>query len=412
VTDGCEDTAARLLLPHTKALIQRGSAERLQTRLDALHEARPDLKVVNRLRYLTAAAQSDAAASYARLKDVCLQDPDDLETLLALRDAAIEMRRFETALDCIETLAARGQEMTTRELVHLGQEALTAQKIGVAVTLFQSAFLQAGKSRKAARLFATTALDHAPAVVDALTAGAKARLLANLEPSMQLRVLVHLQVTDPEDSVDLASQSAAELSELACGLSDRGEIPRAAALIRRWLVEHDMQTRVPHPLRAVIDGWIARADDQTALTDSVALLVSARFAAEDYSPSHRAVRQLRKTILARMKVIVAGGDAQALDHLANEVTQFPLPLPELSLARARMAYVAADYLRTLALGQDVVAIWPDNISVWVLMMRAAAKRGDEAALSNAAERVLALSDPSTQRLEDEAQDRLSRIKAA
>jgi len=229
---------------------------------------------------------------------------------------------------------------------------------------------------------------------------------------MQLRVLVHLQVTDPEGSVDLASLGAKELVELTQGLSDRGEIPRAAALVRRWLEEHDTQTRVPHPIRAVIDGWIARANDQTALTDSIALLVSARSAAEGYSPTHRAVRQLRKVILARMKAIVAVGDLMTLEHLADEVAQFPLPLPELALARARMTYVAGNFSRTLMLGKDVVAVWPDNVSVWVLMMRAAAKLDDQTELVRAAERVLALSDPSTQRLENEAQDRLSRIKAA
>ena len=412
VADGSEDAAKRLLVPHTKALIERGLTEGLQKRLDELHEARPDLKVVNRLRFLTAAAQSDAAASYARLKELRAQDPRDQETLLALRDAAIEMRRFETALECIETLAELGHEMTTRALIHLGQDALSAQKIAVAITLFQTAFLQPGKSRKAARLFARTALDHAPAVLDALTADAKARLLTNLEPAMQLRVLVHLQVTDPEGSVDLASLGAKELVELTQGLSDRGEIPRAAALVRRWLEEHDTQTRVPHPIRAVIDGWIARANDQTALTDSIALLVSARSAAEGYSPTHRAVRQLRKVILARMKAIVAVGDLMTLEHLADEVAQFPLPLPELALARARMTYVAGNFSRTLVLGKDVVAVWPDNVSVWVLMMRAAAKLDDQTELVRAAERVLALSDPSTQRLENEAQDRLSRIKAA
>ena len=412
VIDSDEDAAACVLVPHVAALLKAGAPDGLQDRLDTLHDARPDLKVVNRLRYLAVAAQSDAAASYARLKELRAQDPSDANTLHALRDAAIEMRRYDTALECIEDLSTRGQVMSARQLISLGQDALQARKIAVAVTLFQNAFQQPGKSRKAAGLFAQTALDHTPAVLDELTADAQNRLVSLLRPDLQMRVLIHLQINDPEGSVDVRSLDASELAGLTRSLSDQGEIPRAATLIQRWMDVHGTDARVPQVLRSIIDGWIARADDQTALTDAIALLVSARQAVESYSPTQRALRQTRKTILARMKTLVGSENVEGLEHLSAEVAQFPLPLPELSLTRARAKFVAGDYDRVLQLSRDVVAVWEDNISVWVLMMRAAAKLGDDAEMIKAARRVLALSDPSTQRLEAEAQDRLRRIEAA
>jgi len=410
--DGDEATALRLLVPYTDALIKAGATEALQQQLDHLQEQRPDLKVINRLRYLTAAAKSDAAASYARLKDLRAQDPSDLQTLRMLRDAAIEMRRYDTVLECIEDLAICGQVMSSRQLIHLGQDALRAGKVAVAVTLFQNAFQQPGKSRKAARIFAQTALDHAPAVLDALAPRAQQQLLSHLAPDMQLQVLIHLQVDAPEDSIDFSAQSAADVGQLTRALSDRGEISQAASLIRRWLAETQSPVALPSALRPIIDEWLVQADDQTALADAIALLNAARHAAADYNPTYRALRHKRKDILARMKAIVSDDDPDALEHLAAEVARFPLPLPELALARARLKFVSGDYTRVLHLGRDVVAIWEDNISVWVLMMRAAAKLGDDAETALAARRVLALSDPSTQRLEVEAQDRLRRIEVA
>lgn len=412
VLAGDDRDATRLLVPHIEALIQHGELDGVTDRLDQLIDQRPDLKVINRLRYQVAAAQSDAAASYARLKELRAQDPEDIATMRKLRDAAIEMRRFDTALDCIEALAARGQSQSAQQLLHLGQLAMKAQNIGVAITLYQNAFLEPGKSRKAARLFAQAALDYAPSVLDDLSNAQSKQLLTFLPADMQLRVLVHLQVNDPEENIDLSELGAEELGGTIRAISDLGEIPRAAALVSRWMIEHDHVERLPLSVRPVIDCWLARAGDQTAMTDAIALLNSAQKAAPHYPAVQRATRLMRKTIISRMKSHVANNDNLALDCLATEVRRFPLPLPELALARARLNYVAGNFAKTLEQAEVAAEQWDDNISVWVLMMRASSKLGRDDQTQRAANRVLALSDPSTQRLEVEAQDRLRQIRAA
>jgi len=412
VMGGDANQATSVLSPHVDAMIAHGQLDTLQERLDALANARPDLKVINRLRYQVAASQSDASAAYVRLKELLDQDPSDLGTLRKLRDVAIEMQRYETALGCIETLTARGHPMSARQLIHLGQKAMAAHKVGVAITMFQNAFLQPGKPRKAARLFAQAALDHAPAVLDELSPQRQTQLLSHLPAEVQLRVLVHLQVKDPEDSVDLSQLDVTDLQVMTTVLSDKGEVPRAAVLIQRWLREHAEDDRLPIALRPTIDGWLAQASDQTSTTDKIALLVAARRASGSYPPTRRAIQDMRKTILAKTKALAADANAVALSHLAAEVARFPLPLPEVALAQARLHFVAGQFDAALRRGKVAAENWDDNISVWVLLMRAAAKLCDADGTVQAAKRVLSLSDHSTQRLEAEALDRLRQIESA
>jgi hypothetical protein len=132
----------------------------------------------------------------------------------------------------------------------------------------------------------------------------------------------------------------------------------------------------------------------------------------DHAGATRAIRVMRKDIILHARHLTSEGDLQALDALSDETADFPLDLPEIMLARARMHFAAGQFEKTVDLGQQAARVWQDNISVWVLLMRAADKAGDPKKLSDFATNVLAMADANTVKFKIEAEKHLERLAAA
>lgn len=119
-----------------------------------------------------------------------------------------------------------------------------------------------------------------------------------------------------------------------------------------------------------------------------------------------ALRDLRRSIRKDMRAVLAADNHAGLDELAALNALLPDPLPEVDLFRARACFRVGDYSDAIKIGCSAAKALPDNLSVWVLLMRAAHKIGQDALSAGFAKRVIALSNPDTGRFAAEAANRI------
>lgn len=413
IASGGTPAVSSILLPHVDAMLARGSLEDLDTRLAALSRQLEESLDLALIRVRIAFGRGDPEAAYAVASQAAQSFPDQAAVLRLLGEATLATGRLSETAAAYRRLVALGQPPQATDIMSLA-DALKAQgKAGAAIAFYDIALQIKGDLAAAAQGLVCLAIAHDPDHLLALAPARRDQVAALLTPLLRLQMAI---ATRNQAELDLlrtrtAALPAAELTAMLNHLTSVDRIDLAAELLQAWGAQHEGLNVIDRDLRAVVDGWYARAAVAAGFGDQIRLLRMIIAAHPLHGPSRSALRALRRDIVNRMRDLYRDQDLAALNQLATEVTDLPEPIPELDLFRARLYFGQGDFEAARALGQSAALHLVDSISIWSLLMRCATKLGDLLAIDAAARKVIEISDADTERLEQEARDRLERLPA-
>ena len=413
VAKGGARAVSEVLLPHVDAMLTRGALEDLDDRLARLSRDLDESLDLSLIRARIAFGRSDAEAAYAVASQAALSFPDQPAVLRLLGEATLATARLSETAAAYRRLVALGQPPSATEVMSLADALQSQGKAGAAISFYDIALQIKPDLAPAAQGLVALSIQHDPGHLQALAPARHDQVAALLGPLLRLKLAI---ITDNRAELDLirhrtASLPAAELTAMLVHLTSVNRIDLAAELLQTWRNQHEGLNVIDRDLRAVVDGWYARATRATGFGDQIRLLRLIIAAYPLHGPSRTALRALRRDIVNRMRDMYRDLDLAALNQLATEVTDLPEPIPELDLFRARLCFGQGDYVAARSLGQSAARHLVDSISIWSLLMRCATKLGDLLAIDQAARKVIDLSDADTDRLEQEARDRLERLPA-
>ena len=413
VATGGARAVSEVLLPHVDAMLARGSLEDLDERLGRLSRQLDDSLDLSLIRARIAFGRGDAGAAYAVASQAAHSFPDQPAVLRLLGEATLATGRLSETAAAYRRLVALGQPPAATEIMSLADALQSQGKAGAAISFYDIALQIQPDLAPAAQGLVALAIRHDPAHLLSLDPARRDMVAALLGPLSRLKLAI---VTDNRADIDLirnrtASLPSAELTAMLIHLTSVNRIDLAADLLQTWGSQHEGLNVIDRDLRAVVDTWYARVTNTTGFGNQIRLLRLIIAAYPLHGPSRTALRALRRDIVNRMRDLYRDLDLAALNHLATEVTDLPEPIPELDLFRARLCFGQGDYVAARALGQSAAVHLVNSISIWSLLMRCATKLGDLLAIDHAARKVIDLSDADTDRLEQEARDRLERLPA-
>ena len=124
-------------------------------------------------------------------------------------------------------------------------------------------------------------------------------------------------------------------------------------------------------------------------------------------PKSPEARKARQDLVRQMRAHGKAGDLEALESLAEAVSNLPEPLAEYDLWRARVQFKRGAFDRALDHGLAAAPHIPEKINLWVLLMRAALKLENLVQAREFAAHVIALACERTKKLKAEAERVLS-----
>ena len=156
-------------------------------------------------------------------------------------------------------------------------------------------------------------------------------------------------------------------------------------------------------LIALVDTWVAQIQSVDVPLQRVRRLVALSRLDPKHSGIRAALRELKVDLVLRIREAGKANDMPALAGLSDEVAALEILLPEYDLWRARLYFAAGFFGKAIEVGMAAAEHLPRKQNLWVLVMRAAAAKGDHLVAGTAARAVIALSDDTTARLRAEAE---------
>jgi len=222
-------------------------------------------------------------------------------------------------------------------------------------------------------------------------------LLSHLNPLQQIKLCLAYGWDLDLCAHDLSPEDATQVvSHLA--------IVKGHQAALRFLAQWPPQNNIPAELSALLGKWCAYTDADRKQTVQ---LCNDVLAIDPQNTNARLVlRDVRRAMRGDMRAMAQTSDRTGLDQLAQVNALLSDPLPEIDLFRARASFNDGDFAETIRIGLIAAKALPENISIWVLLMRAADRAGQNTLSARCAERVIALSTPDTARLAQEAANRI------
>lgn len=298
--------------------------------------------------------------------------------------------------DAMAALAGTTETLPCPLLTELALAALDAGKASLAADFALAACRRSDMAPRPLRLLADLVRDHGLDLSRRMTPEALARLQALLPEAGIAEALAR-----PGAPVTTLI-SAALPGDVMARIAGRAGPQAAAKALARWRsLQGQGRLRAPE-LVALLDRW---TEEATALPDPLdrARRLAALRTADPRHPGLRAaLRDAKADLVTRIRTLGKAQDRPALLALDPEVRLIPEARPEFDLWCARLHAAAGDDERAATAGLAAAEAMPDNINIWVLLMRAATRTGDTALADRAAAQVVQLAGTSAGRLRAEA----------
>jgi len=409
IAKGGAQAIADILVPHVEAMLTRGNLDDLDARLTRLSDQLDRNLGLTLMRARIAFGRGEPEAAYDMATQAAQSFTDQPAVLRLLGEAALATGRLSETAAAYRRLIALNNPPAATEILSLA-EALRAQgKSGSAIAFFDIALQIKPDLAAAAQGMVALAVHDAPDHLIGLPPSRRDQIATLLPPLLHLQLAITTGSDLDQIRTRIAASPAAELVAMLDYLTTANQIDLAAELLQRWSTQHDGLNVIDRDLRAVVDGWFAHVASAPGFGAQIRLLRLILTAHPLHGPSRTALRSLRRDIVTQVRDLYRDQNLPALNALSTEVADLPEPIPELDLFRARLCFGQGDYDGARALGTRAVAHLVDSISIWSLLMRCATKLGDLLAIDHAARKVIDLCDADTERLEQEARDRLERL---
>ena len=206
---------------------------------------------------------------------------------------------------------------------------------------------------------------------------------------------------------------------LAKQAADQGNFEAALAFAAPFLQQNDtaavrLSVIIWHKMRglsidmnadldAIIESWSATTADCAELNQRISDLDMILRIKPKHGPTRRAMQAARKELVTIIREAGANRDLATLDGLAPFVDSLQTTVADLSLWRARVNFQLGFDEAALKIGQQAVAELPDNINLWVLLMRAAKRSSEQEKSIQKEKNVVRLAKPENENLRIEAQ---------
>lgn len=395
VTQRGGEAGSQLLHPQIQATINSGHFFAADRRIAALSAQVPGLSELHQqLGQFHTKAKAQFIGDVVKTTEHGL-DADQGRRIVV---AACRLGLFDSAIELAGLMPGGAETLPTHILLNLADQATDADHVACASQAYAAAFR--GHASPAADRLANLAIAQNQDVLQLFNKSEAARFLAQLAPVSRLQLTL---LNGAADSDAITAQTpAAEIADMVAYLKETQNICRAAELLAQWRCANGAERVTDKRLRAMLDEWVQSATDGSAPLDQTQELNAVLHAAPHHAGARNAMRQVRRNLVDRMKSAAAAGDIETLDTMTDESAALAAPVPELDLWRARLRFKAGDYEVALRLGRKAAAALPNNINVWVLLMRAASRTGDAVNAADHAQRVLALAGPDHAKLKAEA----------
>lgn len=394
-----------ILVPYATARIKDGAFRDIDELLKRLIHARPEFDTLNELTKELCAAKNDAEGLYTKL-DSTSADTKLLRQKLAL---GFDLGKFNDLSQLVIALESKDALPPTRQLLQMGRAAIDRGYTLVAMTILSAALDADPQHGAAADMLANLLLSQGHEALVVLPSKTLNALLIHVSPLLQLRLS---DAGQWDHQIKMTTVTANDLVEIVAHLTLAADIPRAAQFTATWRSAQDQTPTLPSDLQRIIERWCVAAEKADDLCLKIKILNAVIHAHPQNNTARAALRDIRRMMRHDMRAAAADRDQNRLTSLADPNSLLPVPLTELDLYRARERFEAKDYASALKIGLDASRVLPNNISVWVLLMRAAAETDSLLDVDRFARRVIALSDRDTTRLETEAIDRMHRNATA
>lgn len=301
-------------------------------------------------------------------------------------DLADWMRRA-IALGCFSDAAALldRDDLPCELITELALAALGAGDVRHATLFACAALRQTPEARRAVAVLATVVQDHGVSLKDKLDASRIASVQEALTPEGLARALCRpAPCLQTLISSTLPGTAMARVSGLVG--------PAAAPAVAHWRAAQGEGRIRDAAVNAVIEAWLAEALSQDDPRDRAKALAHLTQADPRNAALRGALRDARTDLVTRIRNEGKAGDLGKLLSLEPEVGALPDARPEFDFWRARLLLADGRPSDAAAAGLAAATAMPDRLTLWVLVMRAGRRAGDEAIARQAAGRVLALAD--------------------
>ena len=165
----------------------------------------------------------------------------------------------------------------------------------------------------------------------------------------------------------------------------------------RFLKDWCRNNPLPSAASALMGQWCADADKGQKARAQLCLQILTLD--PQNARARLTLRDIRRAVRDDMRKAT---DSATLDALAQVNALLPDPVLEVDLFRARACFTAGAYAEALEIGCVAAKALPNNLSIWVLIMRAAHRTKQAALAAEYAAQVMALATPQTSKFADEA----------
>lgn len=411
-----DDWMARFIGPRTDAAVARGTIlpETLRAQIDAACDVGHHAEATTRLASLSAQtdafrplgkrvrrARKTAQAEFHKALTAKAETAPEALDIPANVLAAGRLGLFDTAWLLATDPDDQCFALPCHVLTDVAVRAVAAGDTACAANFALAACRQHDMADRAARLLAD------------LVVAQRLDLSDRLEPAKLAKIRSCLTVADIETALTHADApirtlissrlSAADLTRIAASLAKRRGITAAAPILAHWRDLHDMPRLRDKELIALLDDWTDRASQIQRPLDRINALIAVQQADPRHKGLREALRAAKIDLATRYRAAGKARDWTALSALADEVQAMAIPLPEYDLWCARVQYDKGDFARAIDYGRVAADQMSDRINVWVLLMRASVKAGNPSLAAKAADRVVALSDDTTEKLRAQAE---------
>ncbi|WP_417210291.1 hypothetical protein [Antarctobacter sp.] len=415
-TSVMHDWMRRFIAPRTDASVSGGTARpdtfraqieaacaagqyadataRLLALSDKTADFRPLQKKVRR-------AQKAAQAEFhADLSAKATSSADALD-IPASVDKAGALGLFETARLLATDVNDHFIALPCQVLTDVALRAMAVGDMASAAAFAVEACRQHDTAERAAQVLADLVVSH------------QMDLSETLEPAKLAKVQMRFTVEDIETALGQADApirtlifhglSASDIARIAATVANRRGLDVAAQIIARWRNLHNLTRIRDKRVIALLDHWTKQAARVQPPLARVEALTTVQQADPRHQAIRHALRDARIDLVTRFREAGKARDWHALAALEAEVAALAIPLPEYDLWRARVQYDQGDFAQAIAFGQTAADQMPTKINVWILLMRAAVRTGNNALAETAADKVIALADENTPKPKTEAE---------
>ncbi|MBY5981231.1 hypothetical protein [Ferrimonas balearica] len=401
-------------LPHYAQLIEFGHISGLDHRLSRLIDANVENPELFALLAEVNELNGESGAAVDSLQKSLQSYPDHLPSILSCCELLIGLGRAEEAAEMAESLLAKGGNLGSESLFTLAsllkQVDLPEQSARYALMAVKVNHSHAF----AANLLVDLALSH-PDKVEIISTGIDDVLKALVAPARLLEVGVESVQCSDEDAVKgfIQSRTGEEVFDYLKVLSVIGRTRDAALVIRAYL---PIQPGNLNSLRQIDSRFADLAKDCLDKVESLETLAGKSKVLADLMIAFPQLREVRianrsfnKELINQVRQYYRDGDIDALDDLNRNLTHGEEPIFELPFLRSRLLFSLERFDAALTAAEQALDIDGENLLAQVLRMRSASRCDRLEVAASAARKLIAMNEPDSERLQEEARLLLERI---